>query len=214
MQKKREKKEKRESVKQVWKPGTLLSPVPAVMVSCRDKAGRENILTVAWTGIICSEPPMAYISVRPERFSYDMIRETGEFVINLTTEALCQAADYCGVRSGAKTDKWKDCGLTPARAHAVEAPLIAESPVNLECRVKQVIPLGSHDLFLAEILCVDVEERFIGESGRLDLSRCKLVAYSHGEYHALGKLLGTFGYSVRKEKKEDKRGTTTKIDKN
>ena len=190
MQKKREKKEKRESVKQVWKPGTLLSPVPAVMVSCRDKAGRENILTVAWTGIICSEPPMAYISVRPERFSYDMIRETGEFVINLTTEALCQAADYCGVRSGAKTDKWKDCGLTPARAHAVEAPLIAESPVNLECRVKQVIPLGSHDLFLAEILCVDVEERFIGESGRLDLSRCKLVAYSHGEYHALGKLLG------------------------
>lgn len=190
---------KQERKKTVWKPGTMLYPVPAVMVSCRDREGNRNIITVAWTGIVCSEPPMVYISVRPERFSHHMIEETGEFVINLTTEELCRATDYCGVRSGGKTDKWKDCGLTPGKAAEVEAPLIQESPVNLECRVTEVLHLGSHDMFLAKVLAVDVEERYLDEKGRLDLDRCKLVAYSHGEYRSLGRLLGTFGYTVRKK---------------
>lgn len=185
--------------KQVWRPGTMLYPVPAVMVSCADKAGNQNIITVAWTGIICSEPPMVYISVRPERFSYPMIKETGEFVINLTTEALCAATDYCGVKSGAKVNKWKDCKLTPQKAAKVSAPLIAESPLNIECRVKDVLKLGSHDMFIAEVAAVDADERFMDEKGRFQLEKCRLVAYSHGEYYSLGSLLGTFGYTVRKK---------------
>ena len=160
-----------------WKPATMVYPVPAVMVSCRDKSGKDNIITVAWTGIICSDPAMVYISVRPERYSYHMIEESGEFVINLTTEA---------------------CGLTRGRAFKVEAPVIEESPVNIECAVENIIKLGSHDMFIAKVLAVDVEERFIDERGRLALDKCKLTAYSHGEYFALGKLLGTFGYSVKK----------------
>lgn len=188
------------SEKTVWKPGTMLYPVPAVMVSCADKAGNQNIVTVAWTGTVCSEPPMVYISVRPERFSHHMIEETGEFVINLTTEELCAATDYCGVRSGAKVNKWEDCHLTPQKAAKVAAPLIAESPVNLECRVTQKLSLGSHDMFLAEVVAVDVDGRYLDENGRFALEKCRLVSYSHGEYYSLGKLLGTFGYTVKKNK--------------
>lgn len=181
-----------------WKPATMVYPVPAVMVSCRDKSGKDNIITVAWTGIICSDPVMVYISVRPERYSYHMIEESGEFVINLTTEALVKKTDFCGVRSGRDIDKWEACGLTRGRAFKVEAPVIEESPVNIECAVENIIKLGSHDMFIAKVLAVDVEERFIDERGRLALDKCKLTAYSHGEYFALGKLLGTFGYSVKK----------------
>lgn len=188
------------SEKTVWKPGTMLYPVPAVMVSCADKAGNQNIVTVAWTGTVCSEPPMVYISVRPERFSHHMIEETGEFVINLTTEELCAATDYCGVRSGAKVNKWEDCHLTPQKAAKVAAPLIAESPVNLECRVTQKLSLGSHDMFLAEVVAVDVDGCYLDENGRFALEKCRLVSYSHGEYYSLGKLLGTFGYTVKKNK--------------
>ncbi len=186
--------------KQVWKPGTMLNPVPVVMVSCRGTDGEENIITVAWTGVACSEPAMVYISVRPGRHSYSMIKESGEFVINLVTEKLTGAADYCGVRSGADADKWEKTGLTKAPASSVSAPLIAESPVNIECRVEQILPLGSHDMFLAKVTAVDVDERFMDEKGKFDLDRCRLVAYSHGEYLSLGKILGTFGYSVRKSR--------------
>ncbi|MDO4265886.1 MAG: flavin reductase family protein [Eubacteriales bacterium] len=191
--------EKKTVKKAVWKPGTMVYPLPAVMVSCADKAGNANILTVAWTGTICSEPPMAYISVRPERFSHHMIEETGEFVINLTTEALCAATDFCGVRSGAKLDKWKECGLTKQQGSVVAAPLIAESPVNIECKVTQVLKLGSHDMFIAKVEAVDVDESYMDEKGRFDMDRCGLIAYNHGEYHRLGSLLGTFGYTVKKK---------------
>lgn len=184
--------------KQVWKPGTMLNPVPAVMVSCADAAGHSNILTIAWTGVACSDPVMVYISVRPERYSYAMIAETGEYVINLTTEALCAATDYCGVRSGKQVDKWKECGLTPAKASVVKAPLIAESPVNIECKVTQILKLGTHDMFLAKVAAVDVSEAYLDEKGKFDLDRCGLIAYSHGEYFSLGRMLGTFGYTVKK----------------
>ena len=189
--------------KQVWKPGTLLNPVPVVMVSCAGKDGSTNIMTAAWTGVACSEPPMVYVSIRPERHSYQMIKDTGEFVLNLTTEALVPATDYCGVRSGAKTDKWADTGLTPQKAAAVNAPLVAESPVNIECKVTQILPLGSHDMFLGEVVAVDVDEQFIDENGKFDLDACRLVAYSHGEYVSLANVLGTFGYTVRKDKPYD-----------
>ena len=185
--------------KEVWKPGTMLYPVPAVMVSCADSSGRDNIITVAWTGIVCSDPAMVYISVRPERFSYKMIEESGEFVINLSSEALVKSTDFCGVRSGRDIDKWEACGLTRGRASKLKAPLIEESPVNIECAVEKVIKLGSHDMFIGRVLAVDVEARFIDERGRLSLDKCKLTAYSNGEYYALGKLLGSFGYSVRKK---------------
>lgn len=185
--------------KAVWKPGTMVYPLPAVMVSCADRAGNTNILTIAWTGTVCSDPAMAYISVRPERFSHHMIEETGEFVINLTTEALCAATDFCGVKSGAKLDKWEACGLTRQKASAVGAPLIAESPVNIECRVTQTLRLGSHDMFLAKVEAVDVDERYLDEKGRFAMEDCGLIAYSHGAYHSLGKLLGTFGYTVKKK---------------
>jgi len=184
--------------KQTWKPGIMLNPVPVVMVSCAGRNGKPNILTIAWTGVACSEPPMVYISVRPERHSYQMITETGEFVINLTTEELVPHADYCGVKSGRDTDKWKDTRLTPAPAAKVNAPLIGESPVNIECRVTQIIPLGSHDLFLAEVLAVDVDEKYMDAAGKFDLDACRLVAYSHGEYISLADVLGKFGFTVRK----------------
>ena len=186
--------------KQVWRPGTLLAPVPAVMVSCIDGEGRSNIITIAWTGIVCSDPAMVYISVMPRRYSHHMIEETGEFVINLTTGKLTRAADYCGVATGAKTDKWRDCGLTRAEASMVSAPLIAESPLNIECKVVKKLELGSHDMFIAKVMAVDVEEGLIDDKGRLELEKAGLVAYSHGEYFELGKKLGKFGYSVRKKK--------------
>lgn len=196
--------EGRAAKKAVWKPGNMVYPVPAVMVTAADREGNSNILTIAWTGTICTNPPMAYISVRPERYSYEMLKETGEFVINLTTEELAFATDYCGVRSGRDTDKWKDTGLTPVPASKVAPPLIAESPVNIECRVTEIKELGSHHMFLAEVVAVDVEESLLNEKGRFELYRSKPIVYSHGEYYGLSNLLGTFGYSIRKKASEEK----------
>ncbi|HAE80442.1 MAG: flavin reductase family protein [Clostridium sp.] len=187
--------------KQVWKPGNMLYPVPAVMVTVQDGEGKSNIITIAWTGTVCTNPPMLYISVRPERYSYHMLEETGEFVVNMTTKKLAKAADYCGVRSGRDVDKWKETGLTPEKAQAVSVPLIAESPVNIECRVKDVLKLGSHHMFLAEVLAVDVDESLLDMGGRLALEKAEPVVYSHGEYYGLSELMGTFGWSVRKKKR-------------
>lgn len=187
--------------KQVWKPGNMLYPVPAVMVTVQDGEGKSNIITIAWTGTVCTNPPMLYISVRPERYSYHMLEETGEFVVNMTTKKLAKAADYCGVRSGRDVDKWKETGLTPEKAQAVSVPLIAESPVNIECRVKEVLELGSHHMFLAEVLAVDVDESLLDMGGRLALEKAEPVVYSHGEYYGLSELMGTFGWSVRKKKR-------------
>ena len=187
--------------KQSWKPGNMLNPVPAVMVSVADEAHRPNIITVAWAGTICTNPPMVSISVRPSRYSYDIIEKTGEFVINLTTEKLARACDYCGVVSGRDVDKFAACGLHSAPGSVLtDCPILEESPVNLECKVTQVIPLGSHDLFLAEVVACDVDESLLDESGKLCLEKAKLIVYSHGDYLALGRKLGTFGYSVRKKK--------------
>ena len=184
--------------KQVWKPGTMLNPVPVVMVSCAGKTGEPNIITIAWTGVACSEPPCVYVSVRPGRHSYHMIKETGEFVVNLTTEALVPHADFCGVKSGKDLDKWKETGLTPVKASKVNVPLIGESPVNIECRVRQIVPLGSHDMFIGEVLAVDVDEKYMDKKGKFDLDACRLVTYSHGEYISLAKVLGKFGFTVKK----------------
>lgn len=177
----------------------MLYPVPAVMVSCGDREGNKNIITVAWTGTINSDPAMVSISVRPERHSYGMIRDTKEFVINLTTKKLCYAADWCGVKSGRDVDKFGEMKLTAAPADSLTyAPIIEESPVNIECRVKEMIPLGSHDLFLAEVAKVQVSEKYMNDSGKFELNETDLVAYSHGEYFTLGEKLGKFGYSVKK----------------
>ncbi len=184
--------------KVVWKPGTLLSPLPAVLVSCGTME-KPNVLTIAWTGIVNSDPAMTYISVRKERFSHSLIEQSGEFVINLTTAALIRATDLCGVKSGRDTDKFALARLTPEPASVLSCPMIAESPLSLECRVTQVLPLGSHDMFLAKIEAVDVEESLLDEKGKLHLSRCGLLAYSHGEYFAQGRRLGSFGCSVRKK---------------
>lgn len=186
--------------KQVWRGGNMLYPLPAVMVSCADASGASDIVTVAWTGTICTNPPMLYVSIRPERASYQLIRESGEFVVNLTTRRLQRACDWCGVRSGRDYDKWAECGLTPAPAAKLElAPVIAESPVNIECKVTEVKELGSHHMFLASVEAVQVDESLVDAWGRLDLARAGLTAYSHGEYFELGQRLGTFGYSVRKK---------------
>ena len=190
-----------ESKKQVWKPGNMLYPLPAVMVSCADKEGNSNILTIAWAGTVCTNPPMVSISVRPERYSYPMIHETGEFVINLTTEKLVRATDLCGVKSGRDTDKWKEARLTPLPGNQVKVPLIKESPVNLECRVRQEIPLGSHTMFLADVVSVTVDEAYMDENNRFHLEDSDPICYSHGQYFSLGKVLGKFGYSVARKKK-------------
>jgi flavin reductase (DIM6/NTAB) family NADH-FMN oxidoreductase RutF len=179
----------------------MIYPLPAVLVSCGATPEEYNMLTVAWTGTICSDPAMCYISVRPERHSYDIIKRTGEFVINLTTEALARATDWCGVKSGKDFNKWQEMGLTPAPATVVKAPLIEESPVSIECRVKQIIPLGTHDMFIAEVVNVAVDEQYLDEKGKFDMVRAGLMAYSHGEYFTLGKSLGHFGWSVRKKKR-------------
>lgn len=189
-------------MKHSFKPGTMLYPLPAVMVSCGASPDEYNIITVAWTGTICSDPPMCYISIRPERHSYDIIRRTGEFVINLTTESLARATDWCGVRSGRDYNKFREMKLTPEPAGVVAAPTIGESPVAIECRVKQIVPLGTHDMFIAEVVNVLVDEALINsETGKFELERAGLMAYSHGEYYALGKALGHFGWSVRKKTK-------------
>lgn len=183
-----------------WKGGALLAPVPPVMVSCGSMQ-QPNIITVGWTGITNTIPPKTYISIRPERSSYHLLKETGVFVVNLTTESLVRAADFCGVRSGKDVNKWKETGLTPLAAPETGCPMIAESPLSLECQVTDVIPLGSHDMFLADILSVQVDPRLIDKAGRLCLDRAKLAAYAHGEYFALGEKLGSFGFSVRKKPK-------------
>lgn len=199
-----------------FKPGNMLYPLPAVMVSCQyptahdpeciDPAlqGKPNILTVAWAGTVCTNPPMLSISVRPERYSYHMIEKSGEFVVNLTTEALVRATDYCGVRSGKEVDKFKEMQLTPLPSREVAVPGIAESPVNIECRVRQITPLGSHNMILADVVAVTVDEAYMDENGKFCLNDTGLVTYSHGEYFLLGQKLGTFGYSVAKKNSRKK----------
>ncbi|MCQ2469794.1 MAG: flavin reductase family protein [Ruminococcus sp.] len=186
--------------KQFWKGSALLAPVPAALVTC-GTIEKTNVLTIGWTGIVCTRPPMTYISVRPERYSHDIIKNSGEFVINLTTSAMCRETDFCGVKSGRDTDKLEKCGFHTVPAHEVSVPVIEECPVSLECRVTEAKPLGSHTMFLAEIVGIDVDEQYLDSSGRLDLRQCGLMAYAHGEYFALGKKLGDFGWSVRKKKK-------------
>lgn len=190
--------ERKQDSKQDWKPGNMLYPLPAVMVSLARPGEKPNIITIAWCGTVCTDPAMAALSIKPERYSYDILKETGECVINLTTRRLVRAADFCGVRSGRDTDKFRETGLTPVSSRHVSAPAIAESPVNIECRVEKILPLGSHHLFLVRILGVSVAEELLDEAGRLRLERAHLAAYSHGLYYELGKELGSFGYSVRK----------------
>ena len=193
-----------------WKPGNMVYPLPAVMVSCADKEGNSNIITVAWTGTVCTNPPMAYISVRPERYSYHMIRETGEFVINLTTKDLAFATDFCGVRSGKDVDKFSEMKLTKEKASVVSAPMIGESPVNIECKVTEVKELGSHHMFLADVVAVHVDDAYMNENQKFELGKAEPIAYSHGEYYQLGELLGTFGYSVKKKKNENTKNKKSK----
>ena len=189
--------------KQHWKGSVLLAPVPPTLVSCGTME-HPNVLTIAWTGVLATHPPMTYISVRPSRYSYDLIRESGEFVINLPTSAMMKATDFCGVRSGRDVDKFAQCHLTPEQAQTVSAPMIAECPVSLECRVTDTKELGTHTVFEAEITGVNVDERFLDSKGKLNLQQCGLMAYAHGEYFALGRKLGNFGDSVRKKKKPGK----------
>lgn len=181
-----------------WKPGTLLAPAPPALVTSGD-GEHSNVFTAAWTGIVCSEPPMTYVSIRKERFSHGIIAEKREFVINLPCEAIARATDLCGVKSGRDGDKFALAGLTREPSHVVAAPTIAECPVSLECRVREIIPLGSHDMFLADIVSVGVDPRFVDEKGALHMEKCGLLAYAHGAYFGLGKQLGTFGFSVRKK---------------
>ena len=180
----------------------MIYPLPAVLVSCGESEQEYNLFTVAWTGTVCTNPPMCYISVRPERHSYDIIKRTGEFVINLTTASLARATDWCGVRSGRDYDKFSEMGLMAEPAAVVSAPVVGESPVSIECRVRQVIELGSHDMFLADVVNVLVDEQYINpETGKLELDRAEIITYSHGEYFRLGEMIGHFGWSVRKKKK-------------
>lgn len=192
--------------KQNWKPGNMLYPVPAVMVSCQREGEKPNIITTAWCGTTCSSPAMVYVSIRPERYSYNIIKETKEFVVNLVTKELTYATDYCGVKSGRDVDKFKETKLTPLPSKNISAPGIEESPVNLECKVKKIIHLGSHDMFLAEVVGVTIDDKYMNESGKFELNSSGLMVYSHGEYFGLGKKIGKFGYSVqRKHKKSKKR---------
>ena len=184
-----------------WRGGTLLAPVPPALVTCSD-GEHDNVLTVAWTGIVNSDPPKTYISVRPSRHSHAIIRKSGVFAINLTGESLVRAADWCGVYTGAKVDKFERCQLGREPATEIPCPILSDSPLVLECRVTDVISLGSHDMFLADIVAVDVDESLVDEAGKLHLDRAKLVAYAHGDYYALGKQLGHFGYAVAKKKKK------------
>lgn len=188
--------------KQIWKPATLLSPLPAALVTC-GTVEEPNVLTIAWTGIINSSPAMTYISVRPERWSHHIISESGEFVINVTTSDLVRAADFCGVRSGKDTDKFEEMKLTALPASKVSAPILAQSPISLECKVTEVKHLGSHDMFIAEIVAIQVEDKYIDEAGRLDLRKAGVMFYSHGEYFAQGKKIGQMGYSVKKKRSKN-----------
>lgn len=187
--------------KVAFKPGNMLYPLPAVMVSCGDEPDNYNIITIAWTGTVCSDPPMCFISVRKERHSHHIISRTGEFVINLTTEPLSLATDWCGVKSGRDHNKFREMHLTPEKGQIVKAPLIAESPLNIECQVFDIRELGSHDMFLANVVAIDADEKFIDKStGMFQLNHARPLAYSHGKYYGLGEKLGSFGYSVKKKK--------------
>mgnify|MGYP000252894384 FL=1 len=186
-----------------WKGGTFIYPIPAVMVSCGTME-KSNIITVAWTGILNTNPAMCYISVRPERYSHNIIKENGEFAINLTTRQLAYATDWCGVKSGRDVDKFKEMKLTKERANIIKAPLIKECPVSVECKVKEIVPLGSHDMFVAEIVAIDADEKYIDEKGAFDISKCDLIAYANGGYYPLESKIGKFGYSVQKKSKTAK----------
>lgn len=207
--------------RRIWKSGTFIYPLPAVMVSSGTME-KSNIMTVAWTGIINTNPAMCYISVRPERYSYNLIKNQGEFVINLTNKSLAYATDWCGVKSGAKVDKFKEMNLTKEKAKFVKCPIIKESPVAIECKVKEIRKLGSHHMFIAEILSIDADEKYIDEKGAFDISKCDLIAYSNGHYYNLGKKIGKFGFSVQKRSKvktkinktNSKKGAKTRINKN
>ncbi|MCD6354105.1 MAG: flavin reductase family protein [Prolixibacteraceae bacterium] len=191
--------------KTYWKPGTIIYPLPAVLVSCGVMPEEINIITIAWTGTINSNPPMCYISVRPGRHSYEIIKRTEEFVINLTTEKLARATDWCGVRSGEKFNKWKEMNLTPAQAKIVKAPIIEESPVNIECVVKEIIELGSHHMFIANVVSVSVDEEYLNENNAFSFSKAKPLVYSHGHYFGMGRKIGKFGWSVEKKRKKGKK---------
>ena len=184
--------------RQIWKPGTLVYPVPAVLITCSD-GKKDNVFTVAWTGTICSDPAMTFISVRKERFSYDIIKNTGEFCINLTTKELAFATDYCGVRSGKNLDKFKEMKLTKEKCSVINVPMIKESPITIECKVQDIKELGSHDMFIAQVVAINVDDKYIDDTGRFDMQKCNLIAYSHGEYYELGEKIGKFGYSVKKK---------------
>jgi flavin reductase (DIM6/NTAB) family NADH-FMN oxidoreductase RutF len=186
-----------------WKPGTIIYPIPAVLVSCGHDPSEYNIITIAWTGTINSTPPLCYISVRPSRYSYDIIKRTGEFVINLTTEELAKATDWCGCRSGRKYNKWEKMNLTPLPGLVVKAPIIKESPVNIECRVLNILELGSHHAFIAEVVNVSVDDQYLNDDQAFSLSKAKPIVYNHGHYFGLGKMIGKFGWSVRKKKKKN-----------
>ena len=184
--------------RRTWKPGTLVYPVPAVLITCKD-GEKENVFTVAWTGTICSDPAMTYISVRKERFSYDIIKNSGVFCINLTTEDLAYATDYCGVKSGRNENKFKSLNLETEKASQIDVPIIKKSPVVIECKVEEIKELGSHDMFIAKDLAVDVDEKYIDKTDRFDMEKCNLMAYSHGHYYKLGEQIGRFGFSVKKK---------------
>lgn len=190
-------------MKQSWRPGTMIYPLPAVLVTCGANEEEYNVMTVAWTGTICSDPAMCYISVRPGRFSYDIIKRNGEFTINLTTEALAKATDWCGVRSGKDYNKFKEMHITPEPGMKVKSPYLAESPLSIECKVKEIVPLGTHDMFIAEVVNVLADERFIDETtGAFDLEKARMLVYCHGQYYTMGERIGKFGWSVQKNKKQ------------
>ncbi len=195
----------------LWKPGNMLNPLPVVLITCGDFEGEHNVLTIAWTGIICTNPPLTYISVRPERFSYNLLKESGEFVINLPTAKICKAVDYCGVKSGRDEDKFITQKLTPLKADFVKAPLIQECPVNIECKVLEIKELGSHHMFTAEIMGVHVEDSYINENGAFAFHKTESICYAHGHYYQLGQQLGHFGFSVKKPVKKKKKHSTKRI---
>ena len=186
--------------KKIWKSGTFIYPIPAVMVSCGDMEN-SNIITVAWTGILNTNPAKVYISVRPERYSYNIIKERKEFVINLTNKDLAYATDWCGVKTGAKVDKFKEMHLTKEECEFVSAPAIKESPVSIECKVTDIKEFGSHHMFIADVMSIDADEKYINEKGSFDISKCNLIAYANGGYYELGRKIGKFGFSVEKKKK-------------
>lgn len=190
-------------MKEQFKPGTMIYPVPAAMISCGSCEEEYNIFTASWTGTVCTDPPMCYVSIRPSRHSYDIIKRNGEFVINLTNEALARATDWCGVRSGRDYNKFKEMGLTPAKTQIINSVIVQESPLSIECKVEQIIPLGSHDMFLARVVNVQADSKYLNpETGAFRLSDAKLIAYSHGHYYKLGELIGKFGWSVEKKKRK------------